>query len=387
VLRDPVCVFYLVLRALDTVEDDMAFPVEKKIPLLRSFHERCGDEAFTIACGYGPYVDLMRLYPLVARVFNSLDPSFASVVADITRRMGNGMADFIEKEVVTVADYDLYCHYVAGLVGVGLSDLFASSGLETHADVVASPSLSNHMALVLQKTNIVRDYLEDINEEPAPRMFWPRDVWGLYASSLDEFKDPAAAAAALKCLNHMILDALRHAEPALSYMAAIDNPDVFRFCAIPQVMAAATLAACYNNYNVFTGVVKMRRGRTARIMLECNTVADVRRAFARAAAEISSKAATAAAAGDPIAAQVVKATAKLQQACARGLGVSTAEAARGDWCAVVARLLLCAALAVLLAAALHMLPASLPLAPAWVALALLVAAWGVQPAVAALIAA
>ena len=38
--------------------------------------------------------------------------------------------------------------------------------------------LSNGMGLFLQKTNIIRDYLEDIMEEPAPRMFWPRDVWG-----------------------------------------------------------------------------------------------------------------------------------------------------------------------------------------------------------------
>ena len=42
------------------------------------------------------------------------------VIADITHRMGDGMADFIEKEVLTVQDYDLYCHYVAGLVGIGL---------------------------------------------------------------------------------------------------------------------------------------------------------------------------------------------------------------------------------------------------------------------------
>ena len=28
------------------------------------------------------------------------------VIADITRRMGEGMAEFISKEVVTVADYD-----------------------------------------------------------------------------------------------------------------------------------------------------------------------------------------------------------------------------------------------------------------------------------------
>ena len=28
-----------------------------------------------------------------------------------------------EREVLTVADYDLYCHYVAGLVGIGLSQV------------------------------------------------------------------------------------------------------------------------------------------------------------------------------------------------------------------------------------------------------------------------
>ena len=39
-LRDAICVFYLVLRALDTVEDDMAIPEDTKIPLLRCFHEK-----------------------------------------------------------------------------------------------------------------------------------------------------------------------------------------------------------------------------------------------------------------------------------------------------------------------------------------------------------
>jgi hypothetical protein len=41
-------------------------------------------------------------------------------------------------------------------------------------------------------------------EEPAPRMFWPREVWGRYAPSLDAFKDPANRPAALKCLNHLV---------------------------------------------------------------------------------------------------------------------------------------------------------------------------------------
>jgi farnesyl-diphosphate farnesyltransferase len=37
--RLQVALYYLVLRALDTIEDDMTLPDEKKQPLLRSFHE------------------------------------------------------------------------------------------------------------------------------------------------------------------------------------------------------------------------------------------------------------------------------------------------------------------------------------------------------------
>lgn len=42
-LRDAICVFYLVLRALDTVEDDMALDEDIKVPLLRCFHEKSYD--------------------------------------------------------------------------------------------------------------------------------------------------------------------------------------------------------------------------------------------------------------------------------------------------------------------------------------------------------
>lgn len=32
-----VCLFYLVLRGLDTIEDDMTLPLDRKVELLRSF--------------------------------------------------------------------------------------------------------------------------------------------------------------------------------------------------------------------------------------------------------------------------------------------------------------------------------------------------------------
>ena len=109
----------------------MAIPVSTKVPLLRAFYERAGDETFTMddCGGPGNYGRLMRGYPAVARTFNGLQPGYRAVVADITRRMGNGMADFIERQDVrTVEDYDLYCHYVAGLVGVGLTDVSRGGG-------------------------------------------------------------------------------------------------------------------------------------------------------------------------------------------------------------------------------------------------------------------
>ena len=36
--RPAICIFYLVLRALDTVEDDMTISVQEKVPMLKQFH-------------------------------------------------------------------------------------------------------------------------------------------------------------------------------------------------------------------------------------------------------------------------------------------------------------------------------------------------------------
>lgn len=47
-LQDPVCIFYLVLRGLDSVEDDMTFDVTKKVPLLRTFYEKLYEEGWNI---------------------------------------------------------------------------------------------------------------------------------------------------------------------------------------------------------------------------------------------------------------------------------------------------------------------------------------------------
>eukprot|EP01111_Echinosteliopsis_oligospora_P004680 TRINITY_DN1772_c0_g1_i1.p1 TRINITY_DN1772_c0_g1~~TRINITY_DN1772_c0_g1_i1.p1 ORF type:complete len:410 (-),score=105.60 TRINITY_DN1772_c0_g1_i1:5-1234(-) len=265
-LRNVVCIFYLTLRALDTIEDDMAIQVEKKVPLLVQFHEKLYQPGWNYSCGEKDEKTLIENFDRVISVFQTLDKKYKDIIKDITRKMGQGMAEFCQRPVVTLHDYNLYCHYVAGLVGIGLSKLFAQSGLESDWFATADDS-SNEMGLFLQKTNITRDYLEDICQSP-PRIFWPSDVWSKYTNKLDSFKNIESANKAIACLNDLITDALQHAPSSLDYMSRLRDKNIFNFCAIPQVMAIATLAKCYNNYDVFTGVVKIRRGQTAKIMLD-----------------------------------------------------------------------------------------------------------------------
>ncbi|KAF3322562.1 squalene synthase-like protein [Carex littledalei] len=154
--------------------------------------------------------------------YKILMDNYQEAIEEITRWMGAGMAKFIQKEVETVDDYDEYCHYVAGLVGLGLSKLFYVAGLED----LAFDSLSNSMGLFLQmmllpltgqKANILRDYLEDINEIPKSRMFWPREIWSKYANKLEYFKYEENFEKSVQCLNDMVTNALIHVKVSLRF--------------------------------------------------------------------------------------------------------------------------------------------------------------------------
>lgn len=87
----------------------------------------------------------------------------------------------------------------------------------------------------------------------------------------------------------MITDALELVPDALDYLNRLTDERVFRFCAIPQLMAIATLSKCYDNEKVLTGVVKIRRGQAALLIEQSVSLALTKSAFHRFAAEILEK--------------------------------------------------------------------------------------------------
>ena len=334
----PVCIFYLILRALDTVEDDMDLqkfkaalasaeggkrrPAAISDDEAREFKFKCLTHFHTLLepeesdfyndkvifktlsdadVGEKDEATLFKKFDSVVRVYNSCAKAQRDIMVDITKQMAAGMADYIgrdlsDKGTEDLADYGQYCHYVAGLVGEGLSRLWTTasdSGLpQKTLDQLSSErgldTLSSDMGLFLQKTNIIRDYLEDILDQ---RAFWPKEVWGQYVKNLGDLKEEEFLAEALACLNHMICDALEKVPSSLTYLGLLEDGSnqVMRFCAIPQAMAIATLEKLYANPLVFKGVVKIWKPTAARIVVETGSMAGIKAWFLACTKELQSK--------------------------------------------------------------------------------------------------
>jgi farnesyl-diphosphate farnesyltransferase len=268
----PIALFYLILRGLDTIGDDMTIPLEDKDPLLRNFYHYIEVDGWSYNSNGREVRDrhLLANFASVVEEFRKIKPVYREIINDITRKMGNGMADHAHNAehnvngVNTIKDYDLYCHYVAGLVGHGLTQLFVESKLANPA-LLDRPHLQESMGLFSQKTKIIRDIREDFQDK---RRFWPKEIWSKHVNDFPDLFKPENLNAALNCSAEMVLNSLPHAKECLFYLAGLKEQSVFNFAAIPQAMAIATLDLVFRNPAIFRQNIQMARGQACRIMVD-----------------------------------------------------------------------------------------------------------------------
>ncbi|KAI8623761.1 farnesyl-diphosphate farnesyltransferase [Xylariaceae sp. FL1651] len=267
----PIALFYLVLRGLDTIEDDMTIPATVKEPMLREFYKNMNKDGWTFN-GNGPDEkdrELLVHFDDVVAEMKKLKKNYYDIIEDITLKMGNGMADYalsaeFQTGVVTVPQYEEYCHYVAGLVGEGLTRLFVEGGYANPA-LLERMELTESMGQFLQKVNIIRDVHEDFEDN---RRFWPKDIWSKYVDKWEDLFDPKYRTQAVHCSSEMVLNALKHADECLFYMAGIKEQSVFNFVAIPQTMAIATLDLVFQNPKIFHSHIKITKGDACHLMMQ-----------------------------------------------------------------------------------------------------------------------
>ncbi|XP_021958569.1 squalene synthase 1 [Folsomia candida] len=158
----------------------MKVPSKEKEKPLCEFYTHIGDEDWVLP-GFGANpneVKLLKEYGNLAKCYNSLHPTHQGVIRDAIKEMGFGMNQFLDEDIVSLAQYNKYCYYVAGLVGINAIELSILSKVCAPFSIPdeTKRSLCISAGLLLQKVNIIRDIREDLLQIPQPRIFWPKEV-------------------------------------------------------------------------------------------------------------------------------------------------------------------------------------------------------------------
>src|SRR5690625_974392 len=220
-LRLTVGSAYLCMRAIDEIEDHETMNKEIKAHLLRETKqllERANTfdrEAYaTLLTPYRTFLPEVTI-----RLADWIDVCPGGIerkVRESTAEMAGGMADWVEKDFVIHSkdDLDNYTYYVAGLVGVMLSDIWKwYDGTETDYELAIG------FGRGLQAVNILRNQHEDYAERGVRFIpdGWTRDDVFAYARD-----------------NLTLAD---------RYMEDIATRSITLFCKIPLALAKRTLKA------------------------------------------------------------------------------------------------------------------------------------------------
>lgn len=87
----------------------------------------------------------------------------------------------------------------------------------------------------------------------------------------------------------MVLNVLNDVPQVLTYLSKLKNQSVFNFCAIPQVMAIATLSLVFNNLDIYQRNIKIRKGEAVKLIMDSTNMDNVVDIFRQYVFEISRK--------------------------------------------------------------------------------------------------
>jgi len=221
-LRKTVGSAYLCMRAIDEIEDHETLDPVIKEHLLRSTSVLLTEEFDDVE--YRELIDPYResLPEVTVRLGDwiSVCPNeIVMKVQESTSTMATGMADWVHKDwdIKTVEDLHDYTYYVAGLVGVMLSDIWHwYDGTETDKDLAIGYGKG------LQAVNILRNQHEDFAERGVRFIpdGWERDDMFNYADA-----------------NLALAD---------EYIKSVKNKKILLFCKVPLALAKRTLKAMKN---------------------------------------------------------------------------------------------------------------------------------------------
>lgn len=213
---------YLVMRAIDEIEDHETIDNDLKYSLLMQVSELLKqpfDEAKYFQILEPVHNDMPEVTRRLGDWLQACPEKTLNVVMESSSEMAFGMAKWAKANwnIHTREDLDDYTYYVAGLVGVMLSDIWYIC-----ADVKTDRDLAIGYGRGLQAVNILRNEDEDLKERGVSFVpdDWTRD-------DLFEYAEENLA-------------------KADEYMKDINKKTILLFCRLPLALAHKSLKAMKN---------------------------------------------------------------------------------------------------------------------------------------------
>jgi farnesyl-diphosphate farnesyltransferase len=301
-LRDVVGNAYLLCRLADTIEDDPGLDRAAKGRFMTRFvatvHGKLEADTFArelsvqMSAAMSPAErDLVEHTATVLEITARLAPADRQAVARCVEVMGGGMPAFQRRAsldgLANLRELDLYCYYVAGVVGEMLTELFCghSQAIVGRRDQLLP--LAVRFGKGLQLTNILKDIWED---RKAGICWLPQSLLADVPGGLGAVIRRGDADALTGGIRTLIGIAHAHLRAALEFTALIPRREVGirRFCLWAIGLALLTLRKIHQRPGYRSGSqVKISRRAVRTTILTCNAAVSsnqlLRMAFALAA--------------------------------------------------------------------------------------------------------
>ena len=215
--RIAVMVEYNLNKTIDTIEDSIGLEADEKIHLIKVFCQYLQNDSFSpevkkrmLEVTPEEEAFVFKNYEATISLYNTLSNGEKTLAKRWTTEMAEGMCAFLKKPIDTHEDLNEYCYYVAGTVGLYLTNLIKLKGSNVTEELFEKLRTNAvSFGLFQQKLNIIRDFVED--RVTKKRSFWPQ-------SYFEQEKDN------VRILNRMCIDVLTNDIPgAIEYFTLLPS--------------------------------------------------------------------------------------------------------------------------------------------------------------------
>lgn len=268
--KNKVEIQYLLARVIDTIEDSN-HNIEDKETLINGFINilRTGnldniDNFKNIVINKTINENdkiLIENLDLVLKTFFNFNPELKNISISYLKEMGYGMIYYQDHNIVTFEDLNDYCYYVAGTVGLYLTEL-----VKILDNIELNKEKAKKFGIFLQKINIIKDAYIDYKEN---RIFWPTNLFA-NEDPFTYFSDEQYLEKIVEIQNIMVNNALNDMKDTIEYIMDIEKKSALgykQFCLISVLLGYETLKVLKDNNKILTGeVVKIQKKKTLDIV-------------------------------------------------------------------------------------------------------------------------